>query len=127
VERRCWSLWQPWRVAGCRARHPDGGGAEGARATTWRKPGRRQTPGGRGTCWRTCIKGGGELQPLEDTGGMLQSSGHVSLLAGDDRAMLDGRFWHFLFGFGPGSLQKICSLMYTLQILYITLGDSGNG
>jgi hypothetical protein len=27
---------------------------------------------------------------------------------------LDGRFWHFLFGFGPRSLQKICSLMYNL-------------
>jgi hypothetical protein len=37
---------QPWRAADCRARHPDGGGAEGARATAWRKPGRRQTPGG---------------------------------------------------------------------------------
>jgi hypothetical protein len=77
---------------------------EGARATAWRKPGRRQTPGGRGTCWRTGIKGGGKLQPLEHTGGMLQSSGHVSLLAGNDRATLDGHFWQFLFEFGPGSL-----------------------
>jgi hypothetical protein len=43
---------------------------------------------------------------------------HVSLLAGDGRATLDAQFWHFLFGFRPESLQKICSLMYTLHIVY---------
>jgi hypothetical protein len=59
--------------------------------------------------------GGGLVLPIIE-----QSSRHVSLLAGDDRATLDGRFWHFLFGFRPESLQKICSLMYTLQILYRT-------
>jgi hypothetical protein len=58
------------------------------------------------------------LQPLVDMGGMLQSSAHDSLLAGDGRTTLNAQFWYFLFGFGPGSLQKICSLMYTLQIVY---------
>jgi hypothetical protein len=29
-------------------------------------------------------------------------------------------FWHLLFGFGSQSVQKICSLVYTLQILYRT-------
>jgi hypothetical protein len=57
-------------------------------------------------------------QPLVDAGGILQSSAHDSLLAGDGRTTLDAQFWHFLFGFGPGSLQKICSLMYTLQMVY---------
>jgi hypothetical protein len=33
---------------------------------------------------------------------------------------LGGSFCPFLFGIGPGSLQKICSLMYTLQIVYRT-------
>jgi hypothetical protein len=33
---------------------------------------------------------------------------------------LGGSFRPFLFGIGPGSLQKICSLMYTLQIVYRT-------
>jgi hypothetical protein len=58
------------------------------------------------------------LQPLVDMGGGLQSSAHDSLLAGGGRTTLDAQFWHFLFGFGPGSLQNICSLMYTLQIVY---------
>jgi hypothetical protein len=51
-------------------------------------------------------------------GGGLQTSAHDSLLAGDGRTTLDAQFWYFLFGFRPGSLQKICSLMYTLQIVY---------
>jgi hypothetical protein len=42
----------------------------------------------------------------------------TSLHSDRRRHALDERFWHFLFGFGPGSLQKICSLMYTLQIVY---------
>ena len=29
---------------------------------------------------------------------------HVSLLAGDDRATLDGCVWHYSFGIEPGSL-----------------------
>jgi hypothetical protein len=33
---------------------------------------------------------------------------------------LGDSFRPFLFGFEPGSLQKICSLMYTLQILHKT-------
>jgi hypothetical protein len=53
-------------------------------------------------------------------GGGQQSSAHVSLLAGDGRGTLDECFWHFSFGIRPGSLQKICSLMYTLQIVYMT-------
>ena len=47
------------------------------------------------------------------------SSGHVSQLqqvAGVTVSTLGGSFRPFLFGIGPGSLQKICSLMYTLQI-----------
>jgi hypothetical protein len=43
--------------------------ALGSRLGGSRGEGKRQ--GGRGTCWRTGIKEGGELQPLEDTGGML--------------------------------------------------------
>jgi hypothetical protein len=54
-------------------------------------------------------------QPLGKMGGMLQST---SLHRDRKEHALDGRFWHFLFAFGPESLQKICSLMYTLQILY---------
>ena len=60
------------------------------------------------------------LQPLVDMGGMLQSSAHDSLMAGDGRTTLDVQFWHFPFGIEPGSLQKICYLMYTLQIVYKT-------
>jgi hypothetical protein len=33
---------------------------------------------------------------------------------------MGGCFWHLLFGFGSRSVQKICSLIYTLQILYKT-------
>jgi hypothetical protein len=43
---------------------------------------------------------------------------HVSLLAGDDRATLDGCVWYFSFGIGHWSLHKISSLMYNLQIVY---------
>ena len=49
------------------------------------------------------------------------SSGHVRLhqqVAGVTVPALGGSFRPFLFGIGPGSLQKICSLMYTLQIVY---------
>jgi hypothetical protein len=64
------------------------------------------------------INRGGAATAIGRQGRQLQSSAHVSLLPGDGRATLDAQFWHFLFGFGPGSLQKICSLMYTLQIVY---------
>jgi hypothetical protein len=40
---------------------------------------------------------------------------------------LDDRFCRFMFGVGPRSLQKICSLIYTLQILYKTWGNLGTG
>jgi hypothetical protein len=50
-------------------------------------------------------------------GRLLQST---SLHRDKKEHTLDERFWHFLFGFGPGSLEKICSLMYTLQCLYRT-------
>jgi hypothetical protein len=39
-------------------------------------------------------------------------------VAGVTMPALGGSFRPFLFGIGPGSLQKICSLMYTLQIVY---------
>jgi hypothetical protein len=71
--------------------------------------------GGRGTCWRTGIKGGGELQPLEAAAAELW---HDRLLAGDGRTTLDVQFWHFPFGIEPWSLHKISSLMYNLQIVY---------
>jgi hypothetical protein len=53
-------------------------------------------------------------QPLVGAGDNQQSSEQDSLLAGDGRTTLDAHFWHFPFGIEPGSLQKICSLMYTL-------------
>jgi hypothetical protein len=40
--------------------------------------------------------------------------------AAGGRATLDAHFWHFSFEIEPGSLHKICSLMYTLQIMYRT-------
>jgi hypothetical protein len=59
-------------------------------------------------------------QPLVGAGGNLQSSEQDNLLAGDGRTTLDAHFWRFPFRIEPGSLQKICSLMYTLQIVYRT-------
>jgi hypothetical protein len=60
----------------------------------------------------------GRASAIGGVGGGLQSSAHDSLLGGGGRTTLDAQFLHFLFGFRPGSLQKICSLMYTLQIVY---------
>jgi hypothetical protein len=82
-----------------------------------------------GVEWRNGAENGdGALAPviyrrwqraaLVELGGNLQSSEQDSLLAGDGRTTLDVQFWHFPFGIEPGSLQKICSLMYTLQIVY---------
>ena len=51
------------------------------------------------------------------------SSGHGRLhqqVAGVTVPALGGSFRPFLFGIGSGSLQKICSLMYILQIVYRT-------
>jgi hypothetical protein len=84
-----------------------------------------------GVEWRNGAENGdGALAPviyrrrqraaLVELGGNLHSSEQDSLLAGDGRTTLDVQFWHFPFGIEPGSLQKICSLMYTLQIVYIT-------
>jgi hypothetical protein len=56
-------------------------------------------------------------QPLVGAGGNPQSSEQDSLLAGDGRTTLDAHFWYFPFGIEPGSLQKICSLMYTTNRL----------
>jgi hypothetical protein len=57
------------------------------------------------------------LQPLVGAGGAAELW-HVSLLAGDDIATLDGCVWYFSFRIGPWSLHKISSLMYNLQIVY---------
>jgi hypothetical protein len=45
-------------------------------------------------------------------------------VAGGKMSTLSG---HFLFGIGPWPLQKISSLIYTLQILYRAWGDLGTG
>jgi hypothetical protein len=67
---------------------------------------------------RRGINRGERASTIGGVGGIPAEHWHVRLLAGDGTTTLDGGFWHFLFGFGSGSLQKICSLMYTLQMLY---------
>jgi hypothetical protein len=55
------------------------------------------------------------------------SSGHVRLhqqVAGAAVTTLDDVFWHFPLGIGSWLLHKISSLIYTLQLLYRTWGDS---
>jgi hypothetical protein len=52
-----------------------------------------------------------------------QSSEHVRLheqMAGGKVSILGGHFWRFPFGIEPWSLHKISSLMYNLQIVYMT-------
>ena len=46
------------------------------------------------------------LQPLVDMGGMLQSSAHDSLLAGDGRTTLDAQFWHFCLDSDPDHCRR---------------------
>jgi hypothetical protein len=70
-------------------------------------------------------QGGGVGEKEERVGCHLLSwsSGHGRLhqqVAGVTVSALGGSFRPFLFGIGPGSLQKICSLLYTLQIVYRT-------
>ncbi|AQK83724.1 hypothetical protein ZEAMMB73_Zm00001d037349 [Zea mays] len=51
------------------------------------------------------------------------SSRHVRLhqqVAGAAVTTLDDMFWHFPLGIGSWLLQKISSLIYTLQLLYGT-------
>ena len=126
-----------WRVAvqsevagaahGCEQN--DGGhGRELARmgGTTlgaWRRNGEHW-----GVPWRRLYRWGRQRRVRQEGAMAGASSAHwwawaaacqsTSLPSDRRRHTLDERFWHFLFGFGPGSLQKICSLMYTLQIVY---------
>ena len=84
------------------------------REKRWRGEEEVEMAGGRG--WAATFKGG-LTAAIGGLGGCWQST---SLHSDRRRHALDERFWHFLFGFGPGSLQKICSLIYTLQIVYRT-------
>jgi hypothetical protein len=70
----------------------------------------RAGKGSRAGWWSCCFKGVLAVA-IGGHGRLLQST---SLHRDRKEHALDGRFWHFLFGFRSRSVQKICSLIYAL-------------
>jgi hypothetical protein len=94
--RRAVRKGTPWRSCSCALgrRSEEGEGAvERGGARPWQQQG-----GARGINRRE------RASTIGGVGGIAAELWHVSLLAGDDRATLDGCVWHYSFGIEPGSL-----------------------